>query len=308
MRHASCAVEKSERAWRTCAGRAIVLCCVLAAGGCSTPSLLYQEPFVITEGVRDGLQEYAMMAREKVFAGAANGAYVSYIRGHNGPGRIMRNAMSECQRKTFGACRILDINGQSYEDAYLQYAAQSRQALHDMGMLQTESIPVELHDWKVAPPTAMQTRAQGYGEPTPRTLPGVTTLDTAQLRWRLWRGSITLIDMRGWEDGPAQKLLSMQTIPNAYFVDWGGTEDGAEREAVLLRNFARVMHTIEPDKTKPVCAFCWGPDCWMSINGALRLQALGYTDVHWYRGGIEAWTQAGLPTVNAVPHATVWSE
>lgn len=306
MRHALCVAEKSDRSWWTRAGKLIALCWVLAAGGCSTPSLLYQESFVISDGVRAGLQEYATMAPDKAFAGAANGAYVSYIHGNDGPGRMMRNAMAECQRKTLSTCRILDINGQAFD--YLQYAAQSRQALHDMGMLQTESIPMELRDWKVAPPIAMRTQGEGYGEPTPRTLLGVTTLDTAQLRWRLWRGSITLIDMRGWEDGSAQKVLSMQTIPNAYFVDWGGTEDGVEREAVLLRNFARVMHTIEPDKTKPVCAFCWGPDCWMSINGALRLQALGYTDVHWYRGGIDAWIQAGLPTVNAVPHATVWSK
>jgi hypothetical protein len=26
---------------------------------------------------------------------------------------------------------------------------------------------------------------------------------------------------------------------------------------------------------------------------------MGYTNVHWYRGGIEAWQQAGLPLLDA---------
>jgi adenylate cyclase len=30
-------------------------------------------------------------------------------------------------------------------------------------------------------------------------------------------------------------------------------------------------------------------------NLALRLVALGYTRVHWYRGGFEAWQVSGLP-------------
>jgi 3-mercaptopyruvate sulfurtransferase SseA len=33
----------------------------------------------------------------------------------------------------------------------------------------------------------------------------------------------------------------------------------------------------------------------MSYNAALRAINLGYTNVLWYRGGIEAWQQAGLP-------------
>jgi rhodanese-related sulfurtransferase len=30
-------------------------------------------------------------------------------------------------------------------------------------------------------------------------------------------------------------------------------------------------------------------------NLALRLTALGYTEVYWYRGGRESWAVAGLP-------------
>ena len=34
----------------------------------------------------------------------------------------------------------------------------------------------------------------------------------------------------------------------------------------------------------------------MSYNAALRLDALGYENLYWYRGGIAAWKAANLPT------------
>ncbi len=39
--------------------------------------------------------------------------------------------------------------------------------------------------------------------------------------------------------------------------------------------------------------------CWGSYNAALRAIRLGYTNVHWFRGGVEAWQQAGLPLRDA---------
>ena len=42
--------------------------------------------------------------------------------------------------------------------------------------------------------------------------------------------------------------------------------------------------------------FCLSAECWLSHNAALRATALGYANILWYRGGIEAWQQAGLPT------------
>ncbi len=38
-------------------------------------------------------------------------------------------------------------------------------------------------------------------------------------------------------------------------------------------------------------------ECWVSYNAALRAINAGYTNVLWYRGGIEAWKAAGLPTL-----------
>jgi PQQ-dependent catabolism-associated CXXCW motif protein len=46
-------------------------------------------------------------------------------------------------------------------------------------------------------------------------------------------------------------------------------------------------------KDYPIVTYCLSTQCWMSYNAALRAINLGYTNVLWYRGGIEAWKAAG---------------
>ena len=49
------------------------------------------------------------------------------------------------------------------------------------------------------------------------------------------------------------------------------------------------------DQSTPVVAMSFDSECFAGRNLALRLAALGYTEVYWYRGGQEAWEVAGLP-------------
>jgi 3-mercaptopyruvate sulfurtransferase SseA len=39
-----------------------------------------------------------------------------------------------------------------------------------------------------------------------------------------------------------------------------------------------------------------GPNTWWAFNAALRAAAAGHGQVLWYRGGLQAWQRAGLPT------------
>jgi hypothetical protein len=49
------------------------------------------------------------------------------------------------------------------------------------------------------------------------------------------------------------------------------------------------------DLSTPIVAVGWNSERFDGRNLALRLVALGYTNVHWYRCGREAWEVAGLP-------------
>ena len=55
------------------------------------------------------------------------------------------------------------------------------------------------------------------------------------------------------------------------------------------------------DLNKPIVAVGWNSERFDGRNLALRLVALGYTNVYWYRGGREAWEVAGLPETDIMP-------
>ena len=61
----------------------------------------------------------------------------------------------------------------------------------------------------------------------------------------------------------------------------------------------RFSHKIQDltsgDLAAPIVVFGVNSERFTGSNLALRLVALGYTQVHWYRGGFEAWQVNGMP-------------
>ena len=72
----------------------------------------------------------------------------------------------------------------------------------------------------------------------------------------------------------------------------GGTfdDDIQTQLAVTLANIT------DDEFARPIVVYCLDANCWLSYNAALRLHALGYENLYWYRGGIAAWKAANLPT------------
>ena len=56
------------------------------------------------------------------------------------------------------------------------------------------------------------------------------------------------------------------------------------------------------DKQRALVFYCRS-DCWLSWNAVKRANALGYTRLYWYRDGLDAWENAGLPVHPATPEA-----
>ncbi len=52
------------------------------------------------------------------------------------------------------------------------------------------------------------------------------------------------------------------------------------------------------NKTAPLVFYCLDSKCWLSYNACLRAAKLGYSNIYWYRGGINSWKSAGLPVVS----------
>ncbi len=131
-----------------------------------------------------------------------------------------------------------------------------------------------------------------YAGRTPTTAPGAITIRTADLPGFLAERKPLVID------------------PLLYF--WGNSLPGA----IGLRNagiggsltdeaqdrLGRAMSGLTGgDLARPIVVVGWNAERFDGRNLALRLVALGYTNVVWYRGGREAWEVAGLPETELIP-------
>jgi PQQ-dependent catabolism-associated CXXCW motif protein len=131
-------------------------------------------------------------------------------------------------------------------------------------------------------------RSDSYHAETPNTIPGAKTIMTEAL-YALTQGkdAPVLIDVLGGNPH--------STIKGALW--WRGAGLGTTgpqgARDMNARFAARLGAATQSDKTKAVVFFCLSYECWLSYNAALRAVEVGYTNVYWYRGGIESWKEAG---------------
>jgi rhodanese-related sulfurtransferase len=142
----------------------------------------------------------------------------------------------------------------------------------------------ERQDMKVSAPKSLHTGSMHA--PTPNAIPGGQVITTQELvpLLKTSQGRAYLFDVLG---GPQQLPGAIAAAPAS---QPGSFDDD------LQRRFGQALHEVtQGNREAPLVFYCGGPQCWMSYNAALRAINLGYTNVLWYRGGIEAWQKAGFP-------------
>jgi PQQ-dependent catabolism-associated CXXCW motif protein len=140
-------------------------------------------------------------------------------------------------------------------------------------------------DFGVAPVATLRTL--GLSSPTPRAVPGAKTIGTPELRERLRapEGERPLLfDVLG--SNPHRSL------PGAVWLPGAGQGEGFDDE-VQSRLSRLLRRMTKGNLNRAMVFFCQGTSCWLSYNAVLRAVALGYREVYWYRGGLEAWAAAG---------------
>jgi adenylate cyclase len=129
--------------------------------------------------------------------------------------------------------------------------------------------------------------------PTPTTAPGATTVCTDQFeRFLADRKPIVIDPMAYWWG---------RSIPGAIGLENAGSGFAGDIQDRLRR---KMQELTSGDLNKPIVAMGWNSERFDGRNLALRLIALGYTQVYWYRGGREAWEVNGLPEARLT--ATDW--
>ena len=96
-------------------------------------------------------------------------------------------------------------------------------------------------------------------------------------------------------------------VPGAFALLGAGLSfDDAAKEVKLHQRFEGLLRAAAPDLSQPLVFYGGDRGGWLSANGALRAVQVGFTRVYWYRGGLPAWTAAGLPTVGKMALGVVY--
>ncbi len=120
--------------------------------------------------------------------------------------------------------------------------------------------------------------------PTPNTIPGgqvITTRGVVSLLGNAQLGA-KLFDILGGTEVIPGAIPAVPAHQAGSFTDQTQQEFGGFLNQVTQGN-----------RETPLVFYCLSHQCWMSYNASLRAIKLGYTNVLWYRGGIEAWKAAG---------------
>ena len=144
---------------------------------------------------------------------------------------------------------------------------------------------LERQDYGVA--ATQQLHAGQMHGPTPASIPGGQVITTKGLV-ELMRGGqapVLVLDVLG----------SGEAIQGAQYAV-PAAQAGAFNDQTQQQLGQYLQQATSGNKQYPIVTYCLSTQCWMSYNAALRAINLGYTNVLWYRGGIEAWKQAGMPT------------
>jgi rhodanese-related sulfurtransferase len=120
--------------------------------------------------------------------------------------------------------------------------------------------------------------------PTPSSIPGGQVITTKGVVALLRRRDVPVLVLDVL--GGGERIPGAQSAMPAHRA--GSFDDDTQRQfGQYLRQATR------GNREHPLVLYCASPQCWMSYNAALRAIKLGYTNVLWYRGGLQFWKQAG---------------
>lgn len=155
-----------------------------------------------------------------------------------------------------------------------------------------------------APPFSAEGYRNGlYRSPTPATAESARTVDTAQVQALLQQQPpALLIDVykRPFLNGQFIASEAHANLPGSHWL--ANTGDG-ELDTQWRQYFSRHLQRLSAGDRQRAIVFYCRSDCWLSWNAVKRATALGYSQLYWYRDGLDAWENAGLPVVAATPEA-----
>lgn len=248
-----------------------------------------------TELCKNHAQAFIKAEPNKAFASAINAAGYGSMLNAATPEQAALVAIYRCNF-SFSSnrlCQVSYVDGSPMGGFYEEAKNQSIQAMIDLNKVTTVDTARELQAYNEA--TTLKT--SGFNDPTPLSVAGAKTVSTQRLLDLMKSGKPpVLIDV----------AQDTQTLPNAHsFVKAGNVNADETLDLAIQTRLASMLEMVAPDQQQAVVFYCASQNCWLSVNATLRAVKAGYTNIYWYRGGIEAWRVAGLPLVQKAVTAVI---
>ncbi|MCG6870532.1 MAG: hypothetical protein LJE91_17900 [Gammaproteobacteria bacterium] len=144
---------------------------------------------------------------------------------------------------------------------------------------------MERQDFGVQPQNELRS-APMHG-PTPNQIPGGQVITTKGVNELMQKPQLKALVF--------DVLGAPSKLPNA-IPAVAASEGGTFSDQTQKQLGDYLQQVTGGNRETPLVFYCQGTHCWMSYNAALRAINLGYPNVLWYRGGLDAWQQAGLQT------------
>lgn len=236
-------------------------------------------------------------APHKAFAIGPQGQY-GWSANRDGWFSAELGAVYNCNKAGQVLCRVYAVDDSIMLAAYGGNEAASAGLLPGLrGKRLDAAYAGELRDDGVPPQRALH-RGNAVGA-TPASIPGARVIATRYVA-ELLAGPTPPLLVDVDDDGGLH-----HTLPRALWLRGAG-DDAGEQNAALDALFKALLKKTAPTRETPIIFFCASPRCWAGYNAALRAVSFGYINVYWYRGGVAAWDDAGLPVVHAVVMAQLW--
>ena len=244
-------------------------------------------------------QHKAIAWDEGISGGPMTRAHISG--GANTPELAMALALQGCNQHSGKPrlCRPLALDDQDLRPLFERQAQQTREALAQLPPVSPGALADEKADFcsgEASKRKAMEEEA--YDTAAPCRLRGAERIDTAALTRMLMEVKLPILVDVSPDPG---------MVPGAFtLLGAGASFDDATQEAAVHQRFEGLIRAASPDPKQPLVFYGGARAGWLSANAALRAVQAGYTQVYWYRGGLPAWTAAGLPTVGKVALGVVY--
>jgi rhodanese-related sulfurtransferase len=244
------------------------------------------------------MQNHLKSNPNKAFAIGWNKPGYGFRYGDDNPGLSMLRALYNCNhaRNNPKLCRLAAVNDHELLPFYEEEHNQTQALLQNLKPVDPALGQQEREEPGVRAPKELRHNDQLTGM-TPGALEGIERWNTAEMVQALRQSQPpVLIDV----------AVAGPMLPGAlHFVRGGLAFKEPSVDAAYAERFRHMLAAAAPDLNQPLVFYCDSSSCWLSVNAAMRARQLGYTQVKWYRGGMQAWSQAGQPLAGRLPVAVI---